>query len=280
VAAQRFGVSATVCTQLSTDLFGDGLLAHLSGSGVDTSYITRHDRASSLAFIVESDGDAHFQFIGDGSADRFYDPQPRPNLPDDIRFISLSPLTSFGEPAHTANLDIVRAHRTRATIVLDPTVRPALFRDPAQWHRLFAEILPLVHIVKGSDQDLEWLYPERSVDASAAAWATMGPAAVIVTRGGDGADLHRAGHPVLHVDAPKVTVIDTVGAGDTFSGSLMAQLALAGHGRDDVHAYQDELWRTVLHHSAAAAAINCSRAGCNPPTPAEVDAFLGKTRGQ
>ena len=277
VAARRFGAAAAVCTQLSMDMFGTALFKHLETNGVDTTYVTRHQRASSLAFVIESAGDAHFQFIGDGSADRYYDPQPRPNLPGSLRFMSLSPLTSFAEPAHQANIDVLRAHRDRATLVLDPTVRPALFPDRARWHDLFAELLPIVHIVKGSDQDFEWLYPERSAAETAANWLSSGPSAVVVTRGGEGADLYRPHTSPLHIAAPQVTVIDTVGAGDTFSGALMAQLAMAGHGADPVSGYDDSLWADVLRRSAAAAAINCSRRGCDPPSPSEVDAFLRDT---
>ena len=269
IAAARMGARSAVVTQLSTDLFGVELLRHLVANNVDTRYIERSSRASSLAFVSEICGDAHFQFVGEGSADRYYDPTPRPVFHDDVEILCLAPLTCFSEPAHQANLDLIRSHRSRVMVVLDPTVRPALFPDRARWHELFEEILPLVDLVKGSDQDFEWLYPNRSFAESAAAWLEKGPRVVIVTRGEAGVEVIRSNSPTLHEDAPRIVVADTIGAGDTFNGTLFATLLQAGHTIDDLTAYDEPAWHALLARCARAAAINCTRPGCDPPTEEE-----------
>jgi fructokinase len=134
--------------------------------------------------------------------------------------------------------------------------------------------LRLAHVVKVSDQDLGWLEPDKALDDVAADWISQGPGVVIITRGEHGSTLYRAGHERLQVPTPKVSVIDTVGAGDTYTAGLMVSLLEHGHERaEQLLTHSDQTWLEVMQFAAQAAAINCTRAGANPPTRAEVSGF-------
>ena len=106
-------------------------------------------------------------------------------------------------------------------------------------------------------------------------WAALGPAAVVVTRGGEGAVAVTSSGLTIEVATPRVTVADTVGAGDSFMGGLIDGLwtagLLGGENRRALHEASAETWTTILERCARIAAITVSRPGANPPTRAEID---------
>src|SRR5690625_549734 len=160
-------------------------------------------------------------------------------------------------------------------------MRPDLMGEPQSVRGRVEELVALSDVVKVSDEDLEWLCPDENVDAVARRWQSLGPAVVIITRGGTGATAITATEHV-NVRAPEVVVADTVGAGDSFMGALIDDFArhgrLAGR-RKELDGDGGELWtarkalraidaetvRELLEHAAGVAAITVSRPGANPP---------------
>lgn len=162
-------------------------------------------------------------------------------------------------------------------IVFDPNVRPSLIPDMAAYRVRVMDWLAMADLVKLSDEDAELLAPGRPVDALAAECLQAGAHAVIVTRGGAGATLWRTGHEPLTVAAPRVQVVDTIGAGDTFTAGL--SVALLAQGVDhpaQLGQLADETWREVMGFAATAAALNCTREGADPPTLEAVRAALAQ----
>ena len=270
IAASRLGSAVGFGGQVSSDLFGESLRSYLEENRVDTSFLLESERPSTLAFVAEIDGDAHFSFMGEGAADRHYDPQPRPSLPASVTHIMFGSISLLYEPTSSSITDIIAAHQDSAVVVLDPNVRPALTPDKDDYVRKLHGWVALADIVKVSAQDLEWLYGERNPKATAEDWLGRGPSAVLITDGGEGVTLYRSKQPPLKVKAPKVEVVDTVGAGDTFTGTLLSELSQ----RDELAALSDEAWSEVLNLAAHGAALNCTRDGADPPTRAELDAFM------
>ncbi len=126
--------------------------------------------------------------------------------------------------------------------------------------------------MKVSQADLEWLYPDAAPEAAARAWLDRGPAAVVMTRGGDGA-VALTGAGRAEVPGIQVAVSDTVGAGDTFTSGLLAWLERAGRlDRAAIRGVTEDDLRTALTFANTAASINCTRAGAQPPTLAEMRA--------
>lgn len=277
-ATARLGQSTMFLTQISSDLFGASLREHMTKNGIDTSHVLQSDGHTTLAFVEERDGQAHFSFMNSRAADTMYDPQPRPVLPNNLKFMQFGSISLLTDPTSTSITEIIGKHRSslnhNVTVVFDPNCRPALTPDLEGYKRKLRNWLRLAHVVKVSDQDLGWLEPDKSLDDVAADWIAQGPSVVIITRGEHGSSLYRAGHERLQVPTPKVSVIDTVGAGDTYTAGLMVSLLEHGHERaEQLATHSDQTWLEVMQFAAQAAAINCTRAGANPPTRAEVSAF-------
>lgn len=271
VAAARLEASVGFASQISTDQFGDALLEHLHTNHVDTRFVLRSDDPSTLAFVGEVNGEAVFDFMANGAADTRYDPQPRPVLPDSTRFVALGSISLLQEPTATSIVEIIAQHRDRTTVFFDPNVRPALIRSREAYLTQLQGLVGLSHITKVSTQDLEWLHPGEALDTIAERWLAYGAKAVIITQGGNGVRLYRAGHAPVDAHAPAVEVVDTVGAGDTLSGSLLVALL---EKNPDISKLSDDDWRDALTFAANAAAFNCTRAGAQPPTKDELQAFM------
>lgn len=269
IASARLGGGVGFGGQVSSDLFGKALRDYMQKNNVDTSYLLEHSAPSSFAFVAEIDGQAHFTFVSNGAANTLYNPQPRPVFPDTLRFLQFGSISLLVEPTSSSIVDIVKNHRDRATIVLDPNVRPALTPDKAVFMKSLESWIKLVHILKVSSQDLDWLYPNEPYEQAAKKYLELGTPIVLITDGDKGVTLYRKGHNDLHISAPKVEVVDTVGAGDTFTGSLMVALL----GYKDLNLGDDD-WRKVLSFATHAAAFNCTRAGANPPTQKELQDFM------
>ncbi len=180
------------------------------------------------------------------------------------------------QPGAAEVLTMVRALRFNSTITYDPNVRPSLMGSPDEARPAIERMVGLADVVKASDEDLAWLHPGEDVDDVARAWAGMGPALVVVTRGGEGATAFTHDGREIAVAAPAVTVADTVGAGDSFMSGLIDGLWGAGllgrANRESLRAIPDETVAGILRPCARIAAITVSRPGANPPTRAELDA--------
>jgi fructokinase len=133
---------------------------------------------------------------------------------------------------------------------------------------MIAELIALADVVKLSDEDLEWLYPRHDARQLAYGWLDRGASIVIVTLGGGGA-LTFTSSGEIRTPAEKVAVVDTVGAGDTFTGALLSFLldlgVLGAPQRELLREIPAEPLEAALHYAARAAAITVGRAGANPP---------------
>ncbi|MDQ0069804.1 fructokinase [Variovorax boronicumulans] len=267
VACARLGVHTGFLTQLSNDLFGERLMGFLARNGVDTSFILRSNAPSTLAFVERTPRTNRYAFYTSGSADATWSPEPLPQLPAECRFLHFGSISLLQEPASTRIADLITANAGRCVIVFDPNVRPSLIPDMAAFRDRVTNWLSMADLVKLSDEDAELLAPGQPVGALAADCLKAGARAVIVTRGGAGATLWRTGHAPLTVAAPRITVVDTIGAGDTFTAGL--SVSLLEHGVE--HPAQlveltDEAWTEVMRFAATAAALNCTREGADPPS--------------
>ncbi|SOD30088.1 fructokinase [Variovorax sp. YR752] len=279
VACARLGQPTGFLTQLSTDLFGERLMGFLQRNGVDTSFILRSNAPSTLAFVERTPQTNRYAFYTRGSADATWAPEPLPRLPAECRFLHFGSISLLQDPAATRITDLVAANRESCVIVFDPNVRPSLIPDMAAYRARVTGWFAMADLVKLSDEDAALLAPGQQVDALAAECLKAGARAVIVTRGGDGATLWRTGHEPLTVAAPRVTVVDTIGAGDTFTAGLSVSLLAHGVERPaQLGELGDDAWREVMSFAATAAALNCTREGADPPTLEAVHAALAKAQ--
>ncbi|QFZ16525.1 carbohydrate kinase family protein [Saccharothrix syringae] len=277
VAAGRLEAPVGFLSRVSADLFGDRLVERLHASGVRTDLVQRGPEPTTLAVVgLADDGSARYSFYVEGTADRLVaDPGP---LPDGVRAVSFGTLSLVLEPGASAYEAVLRREAGRGALTaLDPNVRAGLIPDPAAYRARYASWLPHVGLLKVSVEDARWLAglpadaPEDDVLEVAREWRAAGPAAVVLTRGGDGLAVLTTAGDVIHVPPTPVEVVDTIGAGDTVQGALLAWL----HHHDAlsteaVAALDAGRWREALAFAGAAAAITCSRAGAEPPFRAEL----------
>lgn len=277
VAAARLGVSVGFVSQLSTDLFGVRLRRHLETNGVDTRFVLSHPAPTTLAF-VERDGEVNrYQFLANGTADTLYAPDPPPTLPAETAFLHFGSVSLLAEPAASSFTRLVELHRDRLTVVLDPNVRPTLIGDEDAYRRRCQDWIGASHLLKLSDDDAAYLAAGCDVEEAIDGWLGSGPRAVVLTSASRGARMYARGREAVVVPAFEVAVVDTIGAGDTFTAAITVGLLERGvTDPDGLLQLPAPEWRAVLRFAAAAAAINCTRPGADPPRRDEVADFLEK----
>lgn len=268
LAAGRLGVPTAFLSRLSTDRFGDALLARLETAGVDMSLIQRGPEPTPLAVVALDDsGAARYSFYTEGTADRLVaDPGP---LPAATTVLSLGTLGMVLEPGASAYEAVLHREAQRGVLTaLDPNIRGDMIRDADAYRERFASWLPSVRLLKVSDDDAEWLADGGSAVAAAATWLEAGVDAVVLTRGGDGLSVLTADGEIARAPAADVPVADTIGAGDTVQGALLAWLA--GRGVTNLAGMAPDAWRQALAYASRAAGVTVSRSGAEPPTSDEL----------
>ncbi|MFJ4683484.1 carbohydrate kinase [Streptomyces sp. NPDC091377] len=268
VALGRLGSPTAFSSRVSRDAFGEALLDGLRRAGVDVSSVQRGTEPTTLAVAtLDAGGSAAYGFYVDGTADRLFTAPDR--LPAATRAVSFGTCSLVLEPGATAYEELLRSAAARGVFTaLDPNIRAVLIPDADAYRARFRGWLPSVDLLKLSEEDAHWL------GGTPRAWLAEGPAAVVVTHGGDGMSVFTRDGSEYSVPGEKVEVVDTIGAGDTVNAALLHGLseqdalsvpALAALGRDG--------WTRLLRFAARAAAITCSRAGAEPPYASEVGRF-------
>lgn len=277
VAAGRLGAPTSFLGVLSDDRFGRMLADRLHESHVDSKHCPITHEPTTLALVDAGtvDGEPTYAFHVGGTttvSSRVNDL----HLPTDVGVLHVSGSVSLVlEPAASRIESLLVAAQNRAVIHLDPNPRPTLVDRP-RFLRRFERWLGLADVVKVSEADLAWIAPGRDPLEIATEWiggaldaddvdAPERPVAVVLTRGGRGAVAITMSDRI-EVEASPVEVADTVGAGDTFAGAMLA--ALSAHRvttRDQLRALDPTWWRTALTYAVEAAAITCGRVGAEPP---------------
>ena len=272
LAVARLGVSAGFLSRLSRDLFGDQLMTAMQDNKVDTALVHRSDEPSTLAFVDAAPGqEPRYAFFAVGAADRSLAPADLPaSLPDGVACLHFGSNSLAQEPSASTLEGLMRRESGRRVLSLDPNIRPTLIADPAAYRRRFEGWIRHAGIVKLSRADLLWLYPGAQIDAVVDDWLQRGPALVVVTRGGDGA-LARTRNVKAEIPGIAITVVDTIGAGDTFHGALLARLFRHRQlSRQRLGQLDQASLVKALDYANRAAAINCARPGMNPPYASEL----------
>jgi fructokinase len=272
IGLARLAQPVTFFGALSTGFLGQRLHRALRDEGVATDCVARLDAPTTLGLVgLDESGVPSYSFYGHGCADRLLPMQALATLPAGARAFHFGSYAMVVEPVARTQRALVEREHQRSLIAYDPNVRLNVEPDIRRWIDALQWMLPRTHVIKVSEEDLGLLYPGRDPAALAREWTAMGVTWVIVTRGADGASAWSAQHS-LRIDPVPVTVVDTVGAGDTFQAALLAGLA----ERDALSpALLSRLpaafMREVLQFAARAAAITCSRRGADLPRRNDLD---------
>ena len=266
VGLARLGQPVAFFSAVSTGFMGERLMRTLRDEGVNTSAVLRTDAPTTLSVVgLDAAGVPSYAFYGERGADRQLPLAALASVPGGITAINVGSYATVVEPIASTLRALVEREHGGALIAYDPNIRLNVEPDLQRWRDQLAWMLPRTHLLKISDEDLGLLEPGVSPDAFAHLALAQGVKAVVVTRGAEGAVAWTAQVEASTPQVP-VTVIDTVGAGDTFQAALLTWLAEHGAlSADALGALTATQLQHALAFAARAAAITCSRRGADMP---------------
>lgn len=263
----RLGVDVAYLGSLSRDRFGSLLHAQLVADGVDDSLVRHTELPTTLAAAeLDESGSASYRFyltetsapLG-GDVDR---------LPPNTSILHVGTLGMVLEPMATSIERLTAAVSSDVLVLLDPNCRPRVTPDRHSYLARLDRMAVRADVVKVSTDDLEFIAPGahvRCIDSFVANGSV-----VLHTDGAEGVHVFFADGDTVHVAAPAVEVVDTIGAGDSFGGAFAAWWHDAGLGRAGLADHEPVL--TAVRAAVQVAALNCTRAGAQPPTRDELGA--------
>ncbi len=270
IGLSRLGHRTTLATHIGTDARGKRIADLMAGEGVELSPgSTDAARTPTAAAHLDAAGVATYDFDLDWTLD------PADVVVPDGAHVHTGSIAATLAPGGTAVLEVLRAAREHATISYDPNARPTLMGSPEVARPAIEQLIRLSDVVKASDEDVRWLYGTAPLTQVLAEWAAMGPAICAVTQGGSDVVVLAAG-TIEHFPTLPTTVLDTVGAGDSFMAGLISglvDLGLLGNAaaRERLRFAQWPAIRTAVDRALACAAVTVSRAGANPPTRSDLE---------
>ena len=276
VALARLGTKTYMKARTSTDQFGTEIRNYLTSQNINLDYsLVVKNPSSVVNALIQKDGSAKYEANLRGAADYGWTFEELDQVIDpDIQIVQLGSLTSYIEPGAT-NVEkwfSKLRQSNKYLLTFDPNIRHPLDGENEVDVRSRAKKLAsLSHVVKASDEDLNWIFSNNNPQDSATNIIESGASLVVVTLGKKGAFAVNKKLEIVEVTANEIAVIDTIGAGDTFAAALITQLlenswinknALENLSSDDL--------TEILTNCSAASAITCSRQGANPPHRHEV----------
>ena len=268
IAASRQGSEVEYLTPVSKDRLGNILAERLTDSGVRLA-APRLDAPTSLAVVSLEDGQPSYQFYRKGTAERQITWDGLQSALEDRPWVfhigSLG--LSGGDDADLWERFFLACHDQGIITSLDPNVRPSLIEDRAAYIERLERMFKHADIIKLSDEDIEWLYPDRPLMAAFDHLQDLSSDGLrVLTMGAQGVHA-RCGKTNVEVRArPVKTLVDTVGAGDTFMATMLSWLAEKGvSSRSELMALNSDHLTAMMERSSLAASLNCEKRGCNPP---------------
>ncbi|MDN5700715.1 MAG: carbohydrate kinase [Kocuria sp.] len=258
------------------DEYGEQVAAHLRDNNVNLPFNPDSKPTSVAQATLDQAGAATYNFQLDWSLDVSDEQIDR--LLNETGLLHVGSIGAMLEPGATMVRKAVERAHDHALVSYDPNCRPTIIPDSSDARARAEAIVASADIVKASDEDLLWLYPNRSIEDSARAWLQAGARLVVVTRGalGPWAVSRGTGREGMDTPAAKVDVADTVGAGDSFMAALISALTDRGltgaEARRGLDALSKDQVLEILRYAATASGVTVSRSGADLPTKADLPA--------
>lgn len=258
----RLGRDVELATWLGNDTRGDAVKTHIEASHVKIHPGSfQATRTSTAEASLDANGAASYQFDLQWEL-------PAVTVDESVLVAHAGSIATTLEPGGTQVLEALKAARAHATVTYDPNARPSIMGDPEIAYERVLELLKTADVVKVSDEDIDWFTAGAPLPQVAREWCKLGASLVIVTRGGQGSAAYGE-FGCIDYPAEEVTVVDTVGAGDSFMGAVIDALwtlnLLGADRREALHNITREQVDFVMERARKVAAVTVSRAGANPP---------------
>jgi fructokinase len=260
-ALARLGHDVQFIDGISSDQYGVMSRKELLDDEVKLDLALKSDKPTCLAIVsLAENGGASYEFEIDGTATFDFSLDW---LPDPSRYkpnvLHIGTLVTIIQPGADVLYDWAIRVAEFAPIVFDPNIRPAVMGDRDKYQMAVEKWAAISSVIKVSDDDMAWLYPDQKYQDVAQRWINDGAAIVVITRGADGL-LGITADDSVEVPGVKIEVADTVGAGDTVGAIIVEAMIEKG-----ILNLTDEVLKATLHRAAVAAGITCSRKGAQPP---------------
>ena len=270
IALGRLGINVGLLAGISTDFFGDAIIDGLKASKVDTTYCRRKPNHTTLAFVKLSNGHARYSFVDEGSSGRNLVLRDLPRLPQKIEALHFGSISLIPEPCGGTYEELMNRAAPFKVISLDPNIRASLIDSKRQHLARLYRMIEMADVVKISDEDVFWMTGKKNLAGVARKWIKAGARIVAITKGSDGVEVFTKRFS-FSLPAPRVDVVDTVGAGDTFTAGMLAQLSKQNQlTKKAILTIDEDSLRAVAAFAMKAAAVTVSRAGADPPWKREV----------
>jgi fructokinase len=265
----RLGHDVLLAARFGADSRGRDIAAHVEASRVHViPTASGLAKTPSATARLAADGSAQYEFdlLWDLSKDM---------VPEGAyRHVHTGSIGATLQPGATAVAEIVAQQRSRgASISYDPNARPQIMGEPSDVRAQMEALIALSDVVKASDEDIEWLYPGLTTEQVIKNWQALGAGIVLITLGSGGV-LGRSGVASVNLPSHATSVVDTIGAGDSFMAGLLSALVDAGlmgaHNDEKRRNLDQEQLAGLVSFALSCAAVTVSRAGANPPTRAEL----------
>ena len=266
-ALAKIGIETQFIDGISTDEYGQMAKGDLVASGTKLDYVKYSDKPTCLAIVsLSNSGSASYEFVIENTATFGFNSDWLPN-PESERpaLLHIGTLATAIEPGASVLFDWANSVAKVAPIVFDPNIRPAVISDRKKYLMQVERWVSISSSVKVSDEDIKWLYPSLEIEQVVKNWLAKGPSLIVVTYGDKGLTGYRDGEKVS-VEAVKVAVADTVGAGDTVGAILVEAIV-----KDGLNTLSGVRLEIMLKRAAKAAGITVSRSGANTPTLKEIE---------
>jgi fructokinase len=282
VGLRRMGHGTAFMGRLSTRALGGLLRDHLERNELDLSSCATTAQPTTLAFAtLDEQAKASYDFYVDATADWGWTDEELARLPAHCRAIHTGSLTAFLQPGADALQRMWDQRRSDGELMLsfDPNVRPDLLGSRSDAVARVERFVAASHVVKASDDDAGWLYPDRPMDDIQRHWASLGPDLVVITRGSAGCTAITAAGALLEAPGRSAEVVDTIGAGDAFMSGLLSGIAdLDALAPGSLPELADADVRRALDRAVAVSWMTCRRTGADPPNRREYEEAVADIR--
>jgi fructokinase len=269
VALARLRNRTALMARIADHGFGQLLRETATAEGLDLGAAPHAAEPTTLAVVsIDGPGQATYDFYLQGTADWQWSIAELRSHPADTAILHFGSIASWTPPGSKRIDELVCETRARNRVLVsyDPNIRAPVLREQARGRQLVERSVRRAHVVKASREDLEWLYPSRSVDDVARRWNDLGAALVVLTHGPDGAVAYRKGADPLPRPGRKIRLVDTIGAGDAFTAGLLSGLVRRElHAPERLAAISDAALIDTVDEAVLVSSLTCERAGADPP---------------
>jgi fructokinase len=272
IGMARLGAPTGFVGGVSTDLFGRLIADHAAGSRVDLQFATRSARPTTLAFVRTIDGEAHYAFYDEQTASQQWTWRPGSIRFAEVEALHVGSTTLVERAGYDEALAMIGEAQDTTTISFDPNCRPNLVRDKSDYVRRMDRLAAQSDIVRLSNADFAYLHGSNDYASKAEALLAARTSLFVVTRGEEGVQAWHKEAGVVAAKAPRVDVVDTIGAGDSFQAALLFALHRMGRiGSAALSKMKAADLQAALAFAASCAAETCRRHGADLPRFEELD---------